>query len=170
MTPLEVGGLTLFILVLLLGAFSILFGFPGTVIILVDAFIYGAVTGFEKIGVKILLALLLLSVLAEVADFAVGMAGAAKYGVSRKGFWAFTLGGFIGALLMTPLFLGLGLMIGTFLGGFIAMLIVELLALNKIKPTLRASYGATLARAAGIFVKGAFALVMIIVTLTSIYS
>jgi len=170
LTPLEVGGLSLFILVLLLGAFSTLFGFPGTVIILVDAFVYAAVTGFEKIGLKILIALLVLSVLAEVADFAVSMAGAAKYGVSRKGFWAFTLGGFIGALLMTPFFLGLGLLIGTFLGGFIAMLIVELLARNKIKPTLRATYGATLGRVAGIFVKGAFALIMLIVTLTSIYS
>ncbi|MEK6655477.1 MAG: DUF456 family protein, partial [Thermodesulfobacteriota bacterium] len=78
MTPLEVGGLTLFILVLLLGAFSVLFGFPGTVIILIDAFIYGAITGFEKIGLKLLVTLLVLSVLAEVADFAVSMAGAVK--------------------------------------------------------------------------------------------
>lgn len=170
MTPLEVGGLTLFILVLLLGAFSTLFGFPGTVIIFVDAFVYGAITGFEKIGLKILIALLILTVLAEVADFAVSMAGAVKFGVSRKGFWAFTVGGFVGALLMTPLFLGLGLLIGTFLGGFIAMLIVELLARNKIKPTLRATYGAILGRMAGIGVRGVFALIMVIMTLTSIYS
>ena len=170
MTPLEVGGLTLFILVLLLGTFSILFGFPGTVIIFIDAFVYGAITGFEKIGLKILIVLLVLSVLAEVADFAVSMAGAVKFGVSRRGFWAFTVGGFVGALLMTPLFFGLGLLIGTFLGGFIAMLSVELLARSKIKPTLRATYGAILGRVAGIFVKGAFALIMVIVTLTSIYS
>ena len=170
MTPLEVGGLTLFILVLLLGTFSILFGFPGTVIIFIDAFVYGAITGFEKIGLKILIVLLVLSVLAEVADFAVSMAGAVKFGVSRRGFWAFTVGGFVGALLMTPLFFGLGLLIGTFLGGFIAMLSVELLARSKIKPTLRATYGAILGRVAGIFVKGAFALIIVIVTLTSIYS
>ena len=89
MTPLEIGGLTLFILVLLFGTFSILFGFPGTVIILIDAVVYAAVTGFERIGFKILLTLLILSVLAEVADFAVGMAGAVKFGASRKAFWAF---------------------------------------------------------------------------------
>jgi uncharacterized protein YqgC (DUF456 family) len=170
LTPLEVGGLTLFILVLLLGVFSVLFGFPGTVIILVDAFIYGAITGFEKIGLKILIALLVLTLLAEMADFAVSMAGAVRFGVSRKGFLAFTVGGFIGALLMTPLFLGLGLLIGTFLGGFIAMLIVELFARNKIKLTLRATYGAILSRVAGICVKGIFALIMVIMTLTSIYS
>lgn len=170
MTPLEVGGLTLFILVLLFGAFSILFGFPGTVIIFIDALIYSIITGFEKIGIKILLTLLILSALAEVADFAVGMAGAMKFGVSRKGFWAFTIGGFIGALLMTPLFLGLGLLIGAFLGGVIAILTMELLARNKLKPTLRAAYGAILGRVAGICVKGFFALIMVIITLTSIYS
>jgi uncharacterized protein YqgC (DUF456 family) len=170
LTPLEVGGLTLFILVLLFGAFSILFGFPGTVIIFIDALIYSIITGFEKIGIKILLTLLILSALAEVADFAVGMAGAMKFGVSRKGFWAFTIGGFIGALLLTPFFLGLGLLIGTFLGGVIAILTMELLARNKLKPSLRAAYGAILGRVAGICVKGFFALIMVIITLTSIYS
>jgi uncharacterized protein len=170
LTPWEVGGLTLFILVLLFGTFSILFGFPGTVIIFIDALTYSVITGFEKIGIKILLTLLVLSVLAEVADFAVGMAGAVKFGVSRKGFWAFTIGGFIGALLMTPFFLGLGLLIGTFLGGVIAILTMELLARNKLKPTLRAAYGAILGRVAGICVKGFFALIMVIITLTSIYS
>jgi uncharacterized protein YqgC (DUF456 family) len=170
LTPLEVGGLTLFILVLLFGTFSILFGFPGTVIIFIDALIYSIITGFEKIGIKILLTLLILSALAEVADFAVGMAGAIKFGVSRKGFWAFTIGGFIGALLMTPLFLGLGLLLGTFLGGVIAILTMELLARNKLKPSLRAAYGSILGRVAGICVKGFFALIMVIITLTSIYS
>ena len=170
MTPLEVGGLTLFIAVLLFGTFSILFGFPGTVIILIDAFVYSAVTGFEKIGFKILVTLVLLSVLAEVADFAVGMAGAVKFGVSRKGFWAFIVGGIVGALLMTPFFLGLGLIVGTFLGGFIAILVVEMLARNRLKPSLRAAYGAILGRVAGICVKGFFALIMVIITLTSVYS
>lgn len=170
MTPLEIGGLTLFILVLLFGAFSILFGFPGTVIIFIDALVYSVITGFDKIGIKILLTLFILSVLAEVADFAAGMAGAVKFGVSRKGFWAFTIGGFIGALLMTPFFLGLGLLVGTFLGGLIAILTVELMARNKLKPTLRAAYGAILGRVAGICVKGFFALIMVIITLTSIYS
>jgi uncharacterized protein YqgC (DUF456 family) len=166
----EIGGLTLFILVLLFGAFSILFGLPGTIIILIDAFLYAAVTGFEKIGFKILITLLVLSALAECADFAVGMAGAVKFGASRKGLLAFFIGGLIGAVLMTPFLLGLGLLIGTFLGGFAAMLIVEMLSRNRLKPSLRAAYGAILGRVAGICVKGFFALIMVVITLTSIYS
>ncbi len=141
MSPWEIGGLTLFILVLLFGTFSILFGFPGTVIIFIDAVLYAAVTGFERIGFKILIALLILSALAEVADFAVGMAGAVKFGASRKGLWAFLAGGLIGALLLTPFLLGLGLVVGTFIGGFAAMLTLELLARRRLKPTLRETLG-----------------------------
>ncbi len=170
MTPWEIGGLTLFILVLLFGIFSILFGFPGTVIILIDAALYAAVTGFERIGFKTLLTLLLLSVLAELADFAVGMGGAVKFGASRKAFFASLFGALIGALLMAPFLFGLGAVAGGFLGGFAAILIVELLRQNRLKPALRAAWGAILGRAAGICVKGVFALIMVVITLTSVYN
>jgi uncharacterized protein YqgC (DUF456 family) len=170
LSPWEIGGLTLFILVLLCGTFSILLGFPGTVIIFIDAFLYAAVTGFEKIGVKSLIALLILSALAEVTDFAVGMAGAEKFGASRKGLWAFLAGGIIGGLLLTPFFLGIGLIVGIFIGGFTAMLTLELLVRNRLKPTLREAWGTILGRSAGICVKGFIALIMVIITLTSIYS
>jgi len=170
LTPLEIGGLTLFILVLLFGAFSILFGLPGTVIILIDASLYGAFTGFEKIGFKILLTLLILSILAELTDFAVGMTSAVNFGASRKAFWVSVIGGLIGAALLAPFWLGLGAIAGGFLGGFVGILIVELLNRNRLKPTLRAAWGALLGRAAGMFVKGFFALIMIIITLTSVYS
>jgi uncharacterized protein len=168
--PWEIGGLTFFILVLLFGTFSILLGLPGTVIIFADAVVYAAVTGFDKIGFRILIALLILSALAEIADFAVGMAGAVKFGASRKGLWAFLAGGIIGGLLLTPFFLGLGLIVGTFIGGFSGMLTLELLARNRLKPTLREALGAVLGRSAGICVKGFIALIMVIITLTSIYS
>jgi uncharacterized protein len=170
LTPIEIGGLSLFILVLLFGAFSIIFGLPGTVIILIDAALYAAVTGFERIGFKILLTLLLLSILAELADFAVGMGGAVKFGASRKAFFASVVGGSIGAVLMAPFWLGLGAVAGGFLGGFAAILITELLRQNRLKPALRAAWGAILGRAAGICVKGAFALIMVVITLTSVYN
>lgn len=170
MSPLEIGGLTVFMLVLFLGAFSVLFGFPGTAIILLDAFVYAAVTGFEKIGIKVLLALLILSVLAEIADFAVGMAGAVKFGASRRGLWGFLIGGLTGAALLAPFLLGLGIITGSFLGGFLGMTALELLHRSGLKPSLRASWGAVLGRAAGIAVKGFFALIMVMITLSSVYS
>jgi uncharacterized protein len=170
LTPLEIGGLTLFILVLLFGAFSILFGFPGTVVILIDAVAYAAVTGFERIGFKILITLLILSILAELADFAVGLAGAVKFGASRNAFLASVIGGVVGAALLAPFFLGLGAIAGGFLGGFAGILVVELLNRNRLKPTLRVAWGALLGRAAGVCVKEIFALIMVVITLTSIYN
>ncbi len=170
MTPLETGGLTLFILVLLFGIFSILFGFPGTVIILMDAAIYAAFTGFDRIGAKTLLTLLILSILAEVTDFALGMAGAVKFGASRKSYWSAAIGGVIGAALLIPFLLGLGAVAGAFFGGLTGVLILELLRQNRLKPALRAFWGSILGRAAGIFLKGVFALMMAVITLTGVYS
>ncbi|MBU1743508.1 MAG: DUF456 domain-containing protein, partial [Proteobacteria bacterium] len=65
---------------------------------------------------------------------------------------------------------GLGAIVGGFFGGFAGVLIVELLRRNRLKPSLRAAWGALLGRAAGIFVKGSFALIMIVITLSSIYN
>jgi uncharacterized protein YqgC (DUF456 family) len=39
-----------------------------------------------------------------------------------------------------------------------------------LKPAIRAAWGAILGRAAGICVKGVFALIMIVITLTSVYN
>ena len=44
----EIAGLTVFILVLFMGIFSIVFGIPGTAVILIDVILYALITGFEK--------------------------------------------------------------------------------------------------------------------------
>jgi len=92
LSPLEIIGLTLFILILFAGIFSTLFGIPGTIIILLDVILYAMITGFEKIGIKLIIVLIVLSVLAEAIDFALGMMGAAKFGASPKGVWASVIG------------------------------------------------------------------------------
>jgi len=157
-------------LVLLLGIFSILFGIPGTVVILIDAAVYAAFTGFDKIGGKIMITLLVLSILAELSDFAIGMAGAVEFGASKKSLAASVIGGITGALLLSPLMLGVGAVIGALSGGFIGIFTVELLQQFKLKPALRAAWGNIVGRAAGICVKGAFALVMAAITLSGVYS
>ena len=170
MTPLEITGLTIFILLLFAGIFSIVLGMPGTVIILIDAILYALFTGFDKIGLKVLIILLVISLLAEVLDFALGIAGAARYRASGKGIWASLIGGVIGAIVMTPVLFGFGTIMGCFFGGFAGILIVELIHQGQLKPALRAGYGVMLGKFSGMLVKGFFALVMITITLTSIYS
>ncbi len=170
MSPFEVAGLTIFILVLFIGIFSIIFGFPGTVIILIDTVAYSLITGFKIIGWKIIAVLIILSLLAETIDLLLGSAGAKKFGSSKKGIVASLIGAIAGAILMTPFLLGLGAVIGAFLGGFTGTFIVELIEQRQLKPAVRAGYGTLIGRIAGIFAKSFFALVMIIIILSTIYS
>jgi len=169
-TPLETAGLTIFILVLFVGIFSTIFGIPGTVIILINVTIYSLITGFERIGIMTIIILLMISILAEATDFLLGMSGATRFEISKRGIWVSLIGGFAGAMVMTPFLFGLGTVVGIFLGGFTGVLSVELLRQTKLRPALKAGYGAILRRVTGILVKGFCALVMIIITMTNIYS
>jgi hypothetical protein len=53
LSPFEIAGLTVFILVLFLGVFLTVFGLPGTVLILIDVVAYALLTGFAQIGFKV---------------------------------------------------------------------------------------------------------------------
>ena len=162
--------MTLFILSLFLGIFSTVFGFPGTIIILVDVIIYALFAGFGRIGFKIILVLIVLAVLGEAIDFGLSMAGAQRFGASKKGVLASIFGGMIGAAIMSPFFYGLGTVAGLFLGGFTGIIIVETLRQSGFKPALRASYGSMLGRIAAMFAKGFICMVMIVIVLIRVYS
>lgn len=170
MTPLEAAGLTIFILVLLIGFFATLLGLPGTLVILLDAFVFALVTGFERIGFGILLALVAISALAESLEFLLGVTWARRYGTSKRAIAASVIGGIAGAVLLTPVLLGLGALIGSFLGALAGAFAVELLAQQELKPAARAGFGALAGRLAGLFAKGACGLAMVIITLMAIYS
>ena len=170
MSPFEIAGLTVFILVLFLGIFSTVFGLPGTVLILIDIVAYALLTGFAQIGFKLILILVVMAVVAELLDFGLGMAGAVRFGTSRWGMWAALFGSLAGAAILTPYFLGPGAMIGIFLGGSAAVFVMEMLKRRKLKPAFRASVGAMLGRMAGIAVKGMASIAMAAFTLFHIYS
>ncbi len=170
MPPLEAAGLTLLILLLFFGIYSILFGLPGTIIIFAGSLIYALLTGFDKVGLGSILILAVLSLAAESLDIIMGARMARKFGASKKGVVASLIGAVIGAVLLTPFLLGLGTLIGAFLGGFIGTSIVEMIRQKNLKSPMRASYGDLLGRSAGIMVKGCCALIMTILVLSAIYS
>jgi len=169
-TPLEYAGLTIFILVMLIGFFAILLGLPGTLVILFDVLVYALVTGFDRIGLGTLLALVAISALAESLEFLFGITWARRYGTSKRGIAASIVGGIIGAVVLTPLFLGLGALIGSFLGALAGAFAVEILSQRELKPAARAGFGALMGRLAGLFAKGLCGLAMVIITLLAIYS
>jgi len=169
-TPLEIAGLTVFIAVLFIGIFSIIFGIPGTAIILIDVILYAVITGFERITIKVILILLVMSILAEGIDFSLGVAGAARFGITKRVIWISIISGFIGALALTPFFFGLGTAAGSFLGGFAGVLAVGLIEQSKLKPALRMGYRAILGRVAGTLLKGSLALAMVVIAISNVYS
>jgi len=162
--------LTIFVIILFIGLFSIIFGLPGTFLILGDVIIYSWITGFEKIGFKIIIALVFISLLAETIDFLLGIAGTRRYGSSKKSVALSIIGGIIGAILMTPILFGLGAVIGVFLGGFAGAFLGEYLEQKKLKPAVRAGWGSLLGRIAGILAKGSLAIVMVVIAMSAIYS
>ena len=170
MSALSIAGLTVFILILFLGIFSVIFGVPGTFIILIDVTLYAWITGFEKIGFKIIVILIVISLFAEAMDFLIGMAGARKFGASKKGIIASVIGGIVGAVIMTPLLLGLGAIIGAFIGGFAGTFLVEYVENQKMKAAFRMGYGVFLGKIAAVFLKGFLAILMSVISLMAIYS
>ncbi|MBW2545240.1 MAG: DUF456 domain-containing protein [Deltaproteobacteria bacterium] len=170
MPLLEAAGLTIFVVILLVGIFSIIFGLPGTFLILGDVVIYSWITGFEKIGLKIIIVLVFISLLAETMDFFLGIAGARRYGSSKTGVALSIIGGIVGAIMMTPILFGLGAIIGVFLGGFAGAFLGEYLEQRKLKPAIRAGYGSLIGRIIGTLVKGSLAIVMVVIAMSAIYS
>jgi uncharacterized protein len=163
-------GLSLFTVVLVLGLFATVFGFPGTVIIAVDVFLYATVTGFSPVGPVVLLIVVLLSLLAEAVDFALGMYGTVHFGTSTRDLVTATVGSCLGAVVLTPVLLGLGTLLGIFLGGFTALLLARLLQYRHMRAALRPTPAAIAARSAAVLAKGGAALAMIVVTLLNVYS
>lgn len=170
MPPFEIIGLTAFILMIFVGLFSTLFGFPGTVVIVLSAIVYACATGFQTIGFKVLLSLIVISALAESLEFWMGAAGAKKFDFTRRGLAAAAVGGVSGAFLLTPFLMGLGTVMGALFGSYGGLFLVEIIRERNLKPSARAGPKALLGGVTGSLAKGVFALIMVIIALSAIYS
>jgi uncharacterized protein len=164
-----VAGFTVFILILFLGVYLTLFGLPGTIVIFFDVLFYIIFTGFDHVGFKIILFLLISTIIAETIDFLV-MAGGYKPTTSKKSFGAAAIGAVIGAFLLTPFFWGPGTWGGFFLGGLAGVLTIEFINQSNLKAPFRTPGSAILAMIGGKMVKGLIALFMIAFSLSNIYS
>ena len=163
-------GLAIFIIILFAGIYMTLFGLPGTVVIFFDVLFYAIFTGFDRIGWKIILFLLISAIIAETIDFLLGMYGGLKSMDAKKSFRASAIGAITGAVILTPLFWGPGTWAGFFLGGLTGILIVEFLRQSKLKVPFRATHRAIFAMVGGKLVKGVIALFMVALSLSNIYS
>lgn len=176
-------GVALFVLVLFLGVLATLIGLPGTVLIMIDAFVFSAVGGFEKPPWGVLIILLIMSVVAETADNLVSALGVKVGGGSnRTSLWAL-IGGVVGAVVgvnFSPILgaLGLagglaGIILGVIVaplifataGGFLAAYSYELHT-GKDRPAARkAGWSALVGRLVGVLSKAVLAIMMVALVL-----
>lgn len=167
MPAISTAGLTVFMLVMFAGLFSIISGLPGTLIILGAAIVYSLVTGFGILGLKVLGLLVVIAAVTEALDVLFIMSGSRGPGFSKAGLVSSVLGGLAGAAILTPVFMGLGALAGILLGGITANIMVELLKFRNGKTV---TYKDIFGDAARKLIKGVSGTAMVLIVLFSVYS
>jgi uncharacterized protein YqgC (DUF456 family) len=169
MLILEIIGQIIFWILMFVGILIIPFGIPGTFIIVGNALIYGWLTSFSEVTWKFIGILLLISVFAEVIEFYMGAAAAARYGASKLGMFGAIVGGFFGAVWLTPLAPVVGTIFGAFLGAFAGAALFEYFVSKDMQKSLRAGFGAFLGSVGGKLTKIAAAVAMVVMVGFRIY-
>ena len=158
---LEILGIALLVLVLIGGFIAVVFGLPGTWIILGASIVYGWFTDFAVITVKLLVLLFAIAAIAELTEFGASVWGARRYGGTKKAMLGTLLGGLVGAIALSPLMFGLGSIVGAFFGAFVGAFFVTYLEERKMSDATRVGWGAFLGRVFATVFKGAAAVTMI---------
>lgn len=158
----------LFLIVALVGLVSLVFGLPGNFIILVDSVLYGWYGGFREITLKVIIVLVILSVLGEIFEFALGVIGAKKHRASKGAIAGSIAGGIIGGICGAPFLLGIGSVLGAFLGAFAGAFLVEFFRGKGLNQAIESGRGAFIGRVGGTITKGAIGVVMIVVAIVSV--
>jgi uncharacterized protein YqgC (DUF456 family) len=148
---------------LVLAAFTL----PGLWLMLAAAAGYAYLTNGHYVGEKTLIALLVLALGAEVAEFVFGGAGAKKAGASKWGIVGGVVGGILGGVCLTGLIPIpiLGTIIGICLGSFAGAFGIEVVMGTPVTHSARIGYGAAKGRLLGIFNKILIGLLMFLITL-----
>jgi uncharacterized protein YqgC (DUF456 family) len=165
---LKILGIILFILILLAGLSLIVFGIPGTFIILIAAFVYGLITEFHDIDAITLLLLLGIALLGELIEFISGLYGAKKFGASKLGMMLALIIGLVGGISGTIIYPFIGTVVGVLLGAFCGAFIGEKMLKKELAPSIRAGFGAFIGRLGGTFMKLVLGIIMVAIILGKI--
>lgn len=143
------------VLLLLSGWVLNLFLLPGLWLMVAAAAGYAWITSGWYLGVKSLIFLLVLAILAEAAEFVAGSAGAKKAGGTRRAMAGAIVGALVGGILFTGLvpIPILGTLVGVCLGAFLGAGIIELAIRRELWHSTRVGLGAAQGRLVGIMVK-----------------
>ncbi|MEX1029866.1 MAG: DUF456 family protein [Paenibacillaceae bacterium] len=154
----EIIGWSLIIALLVVGMIGAVYPvLPGVLAIYGSFFVYGFFFSFETFGFGFWFIQTVILLIIMVADYAVGAYGVKKFGGSRASMIGSTIGIIIGPFIIPiP---GLGLILGPFVGAFIAELIIG----SSPKLALKASVGALIGFFASTAMRIILQLLMIII-------
>jgi hypothetical protein len=143
------------------------FTLPGLWLMVAGAGVYAWLTKGNFIGWRTLVALLVLALIAEIAEIFIGGAGAKKAGGSGWGIAGGLIGGIIGGIFLTTVIPipVLGTVIGICLGCFAGAFAVELLMGQSLTQSVKIGFGAAAGKLGGIVGKVGIGVLMFFITL-----
>jgi uncharacterized protein len=160
---LHILGILVLGLVCLVALASLMFGLPGTFLIVVAALVYASVTGFAAVHWATIAWLLLLALLGEGIEFVAGAAGAAGDRPSRRVTLSVLAGGFAGGIVGAPFLFGVGSLLGALLGAFVSAVLAVASEGGDAGSALATGWAAMRGRLLGFVLKTAIAVVMLVV-------
>jgi uncharacterized protein len=162
-TVLHILGLLFLGLVCLTALASLIFGLPGTFLIVLAALVYGWATGFASVHWATILWLLLLALVGEGIEFFASAAGVAGDRPSRRVTVCVLAGAFAGGIIGAPLLFGVGALLGALLGAFVGAVLAVASEGGDAGAALATGWAAMRGRLLGFVLKTAVAVVMLVV-------
>src|SRR6266576_1218428 len=127
--------------VIILSLILIVFGMPGTWMMVASEVTYSLIVPGDPIGWFTLVAVAVLALVAELLEFTMTGRFARKYGGSRRAGWGAIIGSIIGAMVGFPVPI-IGPVIGAFIGSFVGALIAEFTGGSSAGDATRVAKGA----------------------------
>jgi hypothetical protein len=158
----QVLGVAVLVLCCVVALASLVFGLPGTFLIVGVAFVYAWVTDFAGVTLVTVFGLLGLALIAEGIEFLSAAAGSKDPSLapSRRITVLAILGAVVGAIAGAPLLFGLGALLGAFGGAFAGAALAAASLGHDRSAVFRHGMHALRGRVLGFVVKSALATVM----------
>lgn len=157
---LHVLGIAVLFLVCVLALLSLIFGLPGTFLIVATAVVYAWATGFAAVHWSTIGWLTVLAFIGEGIEFAASAVGAAGTRPSRRVSLSAIGGALVGGIVGTPFLFGIGSLLGALAGAFAGAAVAVASEGGSLGAAFTTGLAALRGRLLGFVLKTAIAVVM----------
>jgi len=153
------------LLVIVAGLIINLIGLPGLWLVVAAVIGYAWLTGWAYVGWKILAALVVMGIVAEVVELLAGSAGARAAGASKRGAVGAIIGALVGGVVGSAVLFLIGTIIGAVVGAFVGAAIIEVVLGKSLEQSARIGFGAAKGRVWGMAAKTGVGVAMLILAM-----